>query len=212
MPEPIAETQRTYDRIAGTYARVNSAVHPQLAADATTLTAGLEPGSVVVDVGCGPGREIGVLRSLGFRAYGIDRSFGQLRVGGLPGVARGDMRWLPVRTGSVDALWCQAALLHIPRAEVPVVLAEFGRVVRPGGRLYLAVAEGDGEGFEVASNYGSDQRRWFTNHREPELTRLLGEVGFVVEQVGRASSYRDWLSLHARLGSGSRELISLGDP
>jgi SAM-dependent methyltransferase len=198
MPEPIAETQQTYDRIASTYARVNGAIYPQLTTVAATLTAGLAPGSVIVDVGCGPGRELGFLRSLGFRAFGVDRSEGQLLAGGLGGVVRGDMRWLPLRTGSVDALWCQAALLHIPRAEVPAVLAEFGRVVRPGGRLYLAVAEGDGEGFEVASNYGSDQRRWFTNHREPELTRLLAAVGFEVEQVSRASAYRDWLALHAR--------------
>ncbi|GAB3421992.1 class I SAM-dependent methyltransferase [Flindersiella endophytica] len=198
MPEPIAETQRTYDVIAATYAQVNSTVHPQLAADAAVLTSGLAPGAVVVDVGCGPGREVGLLRSLGFRAFGIDRSLGQLAAGGLGGVLRGDMRWLPLRTACVDALWCQAALLHIPRSEVPAVLGEFGRVVRPGGRLYLSVAEGDGEGFEVASNYGSSERRWFTNHREPELTRQLAGVGFVVEQVSRASSYRDWLSLHAR--------------
>src|SRR5262245_15711095 len=150
MPEPIAET----------YAQVNSAIHPSLAAAAAALTAGLARGSVVVDVGCGPGRETGYFRSLGFRAYGIDRSFGQLETGGVAGVVRGDMRWLPFRTSSVDAIWCQAALLHIPRAEVPAVLTEFARVMRVGGRLYLSVAEGDGEGFEVASNYGSERRRW----------------------------------------------------
>lgn len=205
MPEPIAETQRTYDRIAGTYAQVNSAVYPALAAAAVALTAGLAPGSVVVDVGCGPGRETGYLRSLGFRAFGVDRSFGQLQAagGGLGGVVQGDMRWLPFRTSSVDAIWCQAALLHIPRVEVPAVLAEFARVVRGGGRLYLSVAEGDGEGFEVAANYGSSERRWFTNHREPALSRLLAEVGFVVDQVSRSHSHRDWLSLHAHLAPAS---------
>jgi SAM-dependent methyltransferase len=200
MPEPIAETQRTYDLIAGTYARANSSTHASPSEAALALTSGLAPGSVVVDVGCGPGQEVGLFRSMGFRALGVDRSVGQLLAGGQGGVVRGDMRWLPLRTGSVDALWCQAALLHIPRREVPAVLAEFARVMRPGARLHLAVAEGDGEGFEVASNYGSSERRWFTNHREPELTRLLGAVGFTVEQVGRASAYRDWLTMLARLG------------
>lgn len=202
MPEPIAETQRTYDLIAGTYARANSSNQASPTDAAVALTSGLAPGSVVVDVGCGPGQDVAVFRSMGFRAFGVDRSVGQLRAGGQGGVVRGDMRWLPLRTGSVDALWCQAALLHIPRREVPAVLAEFARVVRPGARLYLAVAEGDGEGFEVASNYGSSERRWFTNHREPELTQLLAAVGFVVEQVGRASAYRDWLTMHARLVGG----------
>jgi SAM-dependent methyltransferase len=197
VPEPIAETERTYDRITDTYAQVNSTVYPQLAVDAGKLTAGLAPGSVVVDVGCGPGRELGFLRQQGVRAVGVDRSRGQLRTGGLDGVVQADMRALPLRTGAADALWCQAALLHIPRASVEAVLAEFGRIVRPGGRLYLSVAEGDGEGFEVASNYGSTARRWFTYHREEKLRESLAGVGFVVDEVARAKSYRDWLSLHA---------------
>jgi len=122
---------------------------------------------------------------------------GQLRAGGLSCLIQADMRRLPLRAGSVDAIWCQAALLHLPRSVVPEVLKDFGRVVRRGGALSLSVAEGDGEGFEVAANYGSDRRRWFTFHRAPELTSLLAAAGFVVLQASRHRSHRDWLSLDA---------------
>lgn len=76
-----------------------------------------------------------------------------------------------------------------------LTLAEFARAARRGGILSMSVAEGDGEGFEVAANYGSDRKRWFTRHREPELTALLAAAGFSVRQVRRHRAYRDWLSV-----------------
>jgi len=126
-----------------------------------------------------------LLRQRPFRVIGLDLSIGQLRTSELPAVVQADMRNLPLRTGSVDAVWCHAALLHLPRAAVPGVLDEFARALRPGGELYLSIAEGDGEGFEVASNYGSQRLRWFTYHREPELTTLLADAGFTVYLTSR---------------------------
>lgn len=199
MSEPVRETQQTYDAIAGEYARRNSLLDTRaLDEDIAALAAVLPPGSWVADVGCGPGREVDALRAHGFRVVGFDLSAGQLRVGGLTGAARADMRQLPLRTGSVDAVWCQAALLHIPRADVPGVLAEFARAVRTDGRLHLTVADGDGEAWEVACNYGSGRRRWFTYHREPDLSARLAAVGFVVEGVRHTSSFRDCLTIDAR--------------
>jgi len=196
--EPFVETQQTYDLITAEYAKQNAAAWPHLVGHISVLGASLPPGSVVADVGCGPGRDVTLLRAQGFRVIGIDLSWGQLRTSGLPGVAQADMRQLPLRTGSADAIWCQAALLHIPRLAVPAVLAEFARAVRPGGELYVSVAEGDGEGFEVASRYGSDRKRWFTLHHEPELTALLTTAGFAVHQTQRNRGHGDWLSVHAR--------------
>ncbi|GIF63231.1 hypothetical protein Ais01nite_12660 [Asanoa ishikariensis] len=193
----IDETRETYDLIAAEYARRKAPVDARLQGDLDAMRAMLPPGGVVVDAGCGPGRELGLLRSSGFRVVGVDLSLGQLRAGGVPDVAQADMRRLPLRTGSADAVWCQAALLHIPHPEVPAVLAEFARVVRDGGALYLNVAEGDSEGWEVARNYNSAHRRWFTYHREPALTALLAAAGFEVGRIGRHRAYHDWLAVHA---------------
>lgn len=197
--DPVGETQATYDLITAEYARQNAAAWPDLADHVSVLTASLPAGGVVADVGCGPGRDIALLRGAGFRVIGIDMSLGQLRTSSLTGVVQADMRKLPLGGGSVDGIWCHAALLHIPRTVVPAVLAEFARAARPGGELFLGVAEGDGEGFEVAANYGSDRRRWFTLHREPDLTALLAEAGFAVYRTLRSRARRrDWLSIHAR--------------
>lgn len=195
---PVGETQETYDLITTEYARQNAAVWSNLADHVNVLTASLPQVGVVADVGCGPGRDIALLRAGGLRVIGIDLSLAQLRTSSLTGVVQADMRRLPLRCGSVDAIWCHAALLHIPLTAVPAVLAEFARAARPGGELSLAVAEGDGEGFEVASNYGSDRRRWFTLHREPDLTALLAKAGFAVYRTSSNRGRGVWLSVHAR--------------
>jgi len=196
--DPVGETQKTYDLITAEYARQNAGAWSNLADHISIFTASLPPGGVVVDVGCGPGRDIALLRARGFRVIGVDRSLGQLRTNSVPGVLQADMRQLPLRAGSADAIWCQAALLHIPRMAVPAALAEFARAIRPGGGLYLSVVEGDGEGFQAASNYGSNRRRWFTLHREPNLTAMLARAGFAVHEVRRNSDRRVWLAIHAQ--------------
>jgi SAM-dependent methyltransferase len=198
--DPVGETQGTYDLITAEYARQNALAWPDLTDNIEALTTSLPPGSVVADVGCGPGRDTALLRAGGLRVVGMDLSFGQLRTSGLTGMVQADMRRLPLRAGSVDAIWCHAALLHIPRTVVPAVLAEFASATRPGGELFLAVVEGDGEGFEVASKYGSDDRRWFTMHREPELAALLTGAGFAIRQVRRTPGGRVWLHIHACRG------------
>jgi SAM-dependent methyltransferase len=193
----IAETRQTYDQIWSEFASRNSIPAAAVAERLEQLAWSLPAGSLVADIGCGPGRDALLMRAHGLHVIGVDLSIGQLRAGNVPGLVQADMRCLPLRTGSVDAIWCNAALLHIPREAVPEVLTEFGRILRGGGGLWLSVVEGDGEGFEVASNYGSDRRRWFTLHREPELTALLAAAGFSVREVTRQHAGRDFLSLQA---------------
>ncbi|MHB1593345.1 MAG: class I SAM-dependent methyltransferase [Streptosporangiaceae bacterium] len=195
--EQMAETRRTYDLIAAEFAERNSVAPPEVAARIDELAAGLTAGSRVADVGCGPGRDVVLLRARGLRVVGVDLSVGQLRARQVSGLVQADMCRLPLRDDSVDAIWCQAALLHLRRAAVPDALAEFARTVRHGGTLSMSVAEGDGEGFGVASSYASGRRRWFTLHREPSLTALLGAAGFRVRHVHRDRAHRDWLSVCA---------------
>jgi SAM-dependent methyltransferase len=50
-----------------------------------------------------------------------------------------DMR--SVTTGSIDAIWSSHNLEHLYRHEVPVALAEFRRVLRPGGQVLLTLPD-----------------------------------------------------------------------
>jgi ubiquinone/menaquinone biosynthesis C-methylase UbiE len=201
-PDEIAETRQTYDQIAREFASQTSVAAAEIAERLDELMASVPAGSVVADIGCGPGRDVMMLRARGLRVAGIDLSLGQLRARDVSGLLQADMRHLPMQAGSVDAIWCWAALMHLPREALPRALAEFARIVVSGGSLAMSIAEGDGEGFEMATPYGSDRRRWFTRYREPELTALLTAAGFSIRNIRRHHSYRvrsarDWLSVHA---------------
>jgi SAM-dependent methyltransferase len=185
----------TYDAIALDYHARANRIWPELPAAVARFAQAVPAGDWVADVGCGPGRDTALLRSAGLRAVGLDLSLGMLRAGGLAGMAQADMRALPVGSGALAGVWSCAALLHIPLAAAPGVLAEFARVVRPGGVLHLQVAEGDGEEWQYGGSQG--RPRFFAHHREPELTSQLGAVGFAVYRVERAATHRNWLIIDA---------------
>jgi ubiquinone/menaquinone biosynthesis C-methylase UbiE len=107
--KPIAETQQTYDLIASEFARQNSVAAAEVAQRLDELAASVHRGSVVADIGCGPGRDVRTLRARGLLVAGIDLSLGQLRASDVPGLVQADMRRLPLRAGSVDGIWCWAA-------------------------------------------------------------------------------------------------------
>jgi demethylmenaquinone methyltransferase/2-methoxy-6-polyprenyl-1,4-benzoquinol methylase len=104
----------------------------------------LPTGSTVLDLASGTGDFLALLRDGGYRALGMDLSWGMLAANrtGLP-LAQADGAFLPLADGSVDGVTCGYALRNF--TDLAGVFAEFGRVVRPGGRIsLLEVAEPEG--------------------------------------------------------------------
>jgi demethylmenaquinone methyltransferase/2-methoxy-6-polyprenyl-1,4-benzoquinol methylase len=104
---------------------------------------GLPSGTTVLDLACGTGDFLKLLRDGGYRAFGMDLSWGMLEANraGLP-LAQANGAHLPVATASVDGVTCGYALRNF--TELQAVFDEFGRIVRPGGRIsLLEVAEPD---------------------------------------------------------------------
>lgn len=161
----VTQTRQTYDHIAADYAQAwqnREVLAPTIARFVELVT----PGGLVFDVGCGPGFDTAVFQQHHLRAFGLDYSLGMMCAGqrdlGLPiAAAQADMRRLPLPTACADGLWVCASLLHIPRQDVPATLAEFARVLKPGGILLTSVKQGEGERW-VDSPYGRPSPRFFT--------------------------------------------------
>jgi ubiquinone/menaquinone biosynthesis C-methylase UbiE len=95
---------------------------------------------VVLDAGCGTGYLAGGLRRAvpGLRVVGVDLSEGMLgraRVAGAWPLAQADGLRLPVASGAVDLVVARGVLHHVPA--VSAALAEWRRVLRPGGAVVL---------------------------------------------------------------------------
>jgi SAM-dependent methyltransferase len=110
---------------------------------------GLRQGGLrLLDYGCGAGDLMRVLADLGARAAftGCDVSTGMLAeaarrwpasCGPAPALAEQDGARTPFADGLFDIATISAVLHHVPVAERPAVYTELGRVLRPGGRLYV---------------------------------------------------------------------------
>lgn len=109
-------------------------------------TIALPPGSKVLDAGCGYGRVAATLsEKFGYDVIGIDLIQERLkeahRYTGNRGdsekvnLVRGNYQALPLKDSSVDAVFTMETLVHADPLEA--ALDEFGRVLKPGGRLVL---------------------------------------------------------------------------
>ena len=118
--------------------------------DGVVTQLGLGPGACLLDLCCGPGRHAVPLARLGFRVTGLDLSRRLLAEAaaaaaghGEPvGLVAADMRRLPFADASFDAV---VNLFHAfgcleDQTQDELVLAEVARVLAPGGRFLLEVA------------------------------------------------------------------------
>ncbi|MEU2025704.1 class I SAM-dependent methyltransferase [Streptomyces sp. NPDC016469] len=115
-------------------------------------------GLPVADLGCGPGHVTAHLAGLGLDAHGVDVSPRMVDV------ARRRHPDLRFETGAMDALglpdgglggivaWW--SILHTPPDRLPVLFAEFRRVLAPGGRLLLGFHAGNGEPYTSEKRTG----------------------------------------------------------
>lgn len=110
---------------------------------------GLKSGGLaLLDYGCGAGDLMRVLAGLGARAAftGCDVSVGMLGeaarrwprdLGPVPLLAAQDGARTNFADGQFDIATISAVLHHVPVPERKAVYAELGRVLKPGGRLYV---------------------------------------------------------------------------
>nr|WP_305783314.1 methyltransferase domain-containing protein [Actinoplanes lichenis] len=139
----------------------------------------------VADVGCGPGHFTAYLARAGADAFGIDLSPGMIAVARRehPGLRFevGSMTALELGDASVGGLLSFFALIHVPDAGVPAVLAEFHRVVRPGGLVLVGFHAGQGSRLKT-EGYGGHPMRVHVHRRTPEVVGAwLEAAGFTVE-------------------------------
>lgn len=190
MTEPsyLYSTRAAYDTVAVDYAEVLSTELAAKPLDRALLAAVAElvqaaGGGPVADIGCGPGRVTAYLASLGLNAFGIDlspamvavarRSYPHLRFD------EGSMTALNLTDGVLGGIVAWYSIIHTPLKLLPVVFAEFHRVLAPGGHLLLAFQVGDER---VRLHQAYDHTVSLDAYRLPpdRVAELLTQAGLVV--------------------------------
>lgn len=193
----LADTRASYDTVAASYADQVRNLLDETPYERAVLalfadlvrTAG---GGPVADVGCGPGRITAYLGGLGVDTFGIDLSPAMIESARRehPGLRFevGSMTDLDLSDASMAGLVVWYSLIHIPDDELGSVLAQFRRVLRPGGPLLLSFHVGD-ESQLKTRGYGGHPMKVHVHRRRPDqVAAWLDEAGFTVEAQMTLSS------------------------
>ena len=184
---------------------------PVRRAAARSFGAAIEPGLLRVDVGAGAGR---YTADLGEPVVALDaaRTMLEAMSGVAPGALRvqADLEALPLRRSAAAGGWSNMAYHHIPRARVPMALAQLHASLVIDSPVDLQVLHGDYEG--DAHPQDDIGGRFFGAWSETAWRDVVVGAGFEVDAVEvdgdvvRARGRRA-LSLADTVGEGMRLLV-----
>jgi SAM-dependent methyltransferase len=190
--ESFAEGTRTHD-VSQNYAALLGAIEAP-------------PPFVLLDLGCGPGRDLAYFRSLGHEAVGLD---GSSRFSEMARVATGcevlnqDFLSLSLPAARFHGVFANASLFHVPSQELPRVLGQLWSALRPRGVLFCSNPRGeDTEGFN-GERYGAF-------HTLETWSAVVGAAGFELithyyRPAGKPRSEQPWLATVWRRIGGADE-------
>ncbi|MGI5521609.1 class I SAM-dependent methyltransferase [Micromonospora sp. CA-259024] len=186
----LDDTRTSYDTVAISYADLlrDALTDEPFQRGILALFAELvraQGNGAVADVGCGPGRITAYLHRLDLDAFGVDLSPAMIEIARRdhPGLRFevGSMTRLDLPDDCLTGLLAWFSLIHVPDDEVPAVLAEFRRVLRPGGVVLLGFHAGDGSRLKT-EGYGGHPMHVYVHRRPPDrVAAWLDAAGFTVE-------------------------------
>ena len=130
---------------------------------------------VILDLGCGPGRDLKTFAELGHRAIGLD---GAAAFAAMARASTGcevwqqDFRSLDLPGERFDGIFANASLFHVPSQDLPRVLRQLHAALKPGGVLFSSNPRGQNEEGWNNGRYGAyhDLRAW---------RRYMLDAGFI---------------------------------
>jgi SAM-dependent methyltransferase len=149
----------------------------------------------ILDLGCGPGRDLDTFRTLGHEAVGLDGAarfvdMARRRTG--CEVLHQDFLALDLPAVSFDGVFANASLFHVPVQELPRVLSELWATLRLDGVLFSSNPHGRNQEGWNRGRYGAylDEEAWGA---------LVTTAGFVaIERYyrppGLPRSQQPWLA------------------
>ncbi len=161
----------------------------------------------ILDLGCGPGRDLKAFTDLGHVAIGVE---GASKLAAMARTHSGCEVWeqdllkLDLPPERFDGVFANAVLFHVPVQELPRVLGELVAALKPGGVLFASNPRGANEEGWNRGRYGAyhDLETWrrFTGGAG------LAEIEHYYRPVGLPLEQQPWLATVLRKPGKSNQL------
>jgi len=165
----------------------------------------LRPGAKVLDAGCGSGRDSLFFKSQGFKVTAFDASEEMVRLASqLLGQPVLHMTFEDLNLpDEYDGIWACASLLHVERTQLPAVIAELAKYLKPGGVFYMSFKYGNEEYWKDGRYFNClDEDHLLTILQNlPELTV---EGMFITTDVRPDRKVERWLNAYVTKAQAAR--------
>ncbi|MGZ9004568.1 MAG: class I SAM-dependent DNA methyltransferase [Burkholderiales bacterium] len=150
---------------------------------------------LILDFGCGPGRDLTAFRTLGHEPIGLE---GSPRLAAMAREHSGCEVWeqnfleLQLPAERFDGIFANASLFHVPCQELPRVLSELHMALKPNGVLFTSNPRGSNEEGWNRGRYGAyhDLESW----RALLRTAAFSELEYYYRPPGLPLEQQPWLA------------------
>jgi SAM-dependent methyltransferase len=154
-----------------------------------------DPPYSILDLGCGPGRDLSHFRSLGHEAVGLDGSqdfVAMARSHSQCEVLHQDFLAMQLPASRFDGVFANASLFHVPSQELPRVLLELCKTLKPRGVLFSSNPRGNNEEGWSDGRYACffDLGTW----RDYVVSASFVEIGHYYRPPGLPRHRQPWLA------------------
>ena len=155
------QTLEYYDRNASTF--ISGTLTADLDGVRHRFTGCLPQNALILDFGCGSGRDTKEFIKAGYRVEAIDGSAELCaKASEYTGIQVRKMQFNELEAqDTYDGVWACASILHLPTAQLADVLKRIEAALKPGGMLYTS--------FKYGCFHGIRDGRYYTDFTEETL-------------------------------------------
>lgn len=144
----------------------------------------VEKGGLILDFGCGSGRDSKVFMQKGYEVDPVDGTEEICAIASeYLGKSVRHMYFEDLCDKDLyDGVWASASILHLPYERLKFVLARIYKALKSGGAFYVSFKYGEFEGLRDS--------RYYTDVTEDKFLKLIEGIGFSVKKIWKSDDVR----------------------